>query len=69
MVVLTKLVVIISQYGWIYQITMLYTLNLSNVICQLCLNKLGGTKGIYLIVGMLNILESEAHPFFSQTEW
>lgn len=67
MVVLTKFV-IISQYVCIHQITMLYTLNLYNVIYELYLNKVGEEqKGMYLIASMLIILEIELHPF-NQTE-
>jgi len=43
--VLTNLIVImILQYICIYQILTVYTLNLCNVICQLCVSKMGEIK-------------------------
>lgn len=71
MVVLTKPVVIISQYVCIYQITMLYTLNLSNVICQLYLNKPGRNKKEYILLLVFWIYwkVNLTFFFFSQTQW
>ena len=37
--VLINLIVVISQSIYVYQIIMLYTLNINNLICLLYLNK------------------------------
>lgn len=55
---LTNFIVVIFHNIYMYQVILLYILNLHNGVCQLYLNKAGKTKN-YMLISLLSTDETQ----------